>query len=53
MELEFSDDCGLELEYAEVYTEYFEILKKISQKILNMHRDRINAVQMQLGEQFE
>lgn len=53
MELEFSDSTGLELEYAEVYTEYFEILKKISQKNLNTHLDRINTVQIQLVEQFE
>lgn len=53
MELEFSDSTGLELEYAEVYTEYFEILKKISQKNLNKHLDRINTVQIQLVEQFE
>lgn len=53
MELEFLDSSGLELEYAEVYTEYFEILKKISQKNLNIYLDRINTAQMQLGEQFE
>lgn len=51
MELELSDDY--ELEYAEVYTEYSEMLKKISQKFLNKHVDGIRAGQIQFDEYLE